>query len=146
MKDLYKKYNGMLMTFPEGITEEEILSYKNSGKKPVLREYDKETFNRLAEQAKNYSFGEIIYIDGEKRKDKEVTCGFTPENIVVLKNKLFAVRYLKRCAVGSDVYVIPLSDMEKGPCLASTSVDRFDDYGDHDSWTVDVYIEMTVEA
>ncbi len=142
MKSLYNKYDGRLMTLPDDITEKKIASYKNSGRKPPLQYYAQNVFDQLVEQARKYSFSQIVYIDGERKEEKQLCQPFTPENMVIRSNELYAVRYCRLCAVGVDYYVIPLSDMEADPCFVSSRMDRFDDYGDHDSWMVDTYIEM----
>ena len=146
MESLYEKYQGMLMTFPDNAAEEELASYKSSGIKPEFQEYSKEKFDELVKQAQKYVFSEIKYVDG-RRKDGGYggpQC-LTPENMIVYHNELYAVKYYQLCAIGSNTYIVPLEEMVKEPCCVSSHTDRFDDYGDHDSWTVDTYIKMEIE-
>ncbi len=146
MESLYDKYNGMLKTFPENAEKYALASYKSRGIMPEPRKYTKEIFDAFINRAAHYVFFEIKYVDGS-RKDGGYggSQRLTPENMIIYRNELYAVQYYQLCAVGSVKYIIPLEDMVNEPCLVDSHVDRFDDYGDHESWTVDTYIKMDIK-
>ncbi|MCD7857552.1 MAG: hypothetical protein LUG55_07090 [Clostridiales bacterium] len=140
MESLYETYDGMLLTIPDSIGESDIAHYMSLRGHPVSVKYEREAFEAILADASHWQLIETVYIDGEKRDDEREEF-ITPENAVVYHGQLYGVMHLEIGANYRRRRFVRLSDIQ-GRYLYDSSTYYFDEPGDHDSWSVDIYLEL----